>query len=256
VDNHASSIGALQRHLDARASPKTKAWWEAYLRQAIRFRGVKMDAIRQAVHEWVTEEQHANRLAPRERVDLALRLVREQQAEDKLAGILYLHEILIPEDAVVWRRDVPGFASLFDQGSIADWNTCDWFCVKVIDGLIARDGEACARTFGTWRRAGNLWRRRASAVGFVNHCKRGDQNFAGFTDLVFESYRALLASEERFAQTGAGWVLRERSLGERDRVTDFVEAHLTRFTRESLRSAVAKLPDRTAKRLLRAHRAR
>ena len=47
-----NTIPALQQQLDQRADPKTKAWWEGYLKHVIPFRGVKMAGIRAARRLW------------------------------------------------------------------------------------------------------------------------------------------------------------------------------------------------------------
>jgi hypothetical protein len=63
--------------------------------------------------------------------------------KDKLAGVLFLQEILLPEGALDWRSDLPRFVRIFDGGYIRYRNVCDWFCVKVLGPLAApRDREA------------------------------------------------------------------------------------------------------------------
>ena len=51
-----NTIAALQQQLDLHADPKTKAWWEGYLKHVIPFRGVKMADIRAVLHQWVRDE--------------------------------------------------------------------------------------------------------------------------------------------------------------------------------------------------------
>ena len=247
-------LKALQRSLAVRASAKTKAWWEAYLKGAVPFRGVKMADVRAALHAWRREEDVAQCLSRDEELALALLFFEEEHCEDKLAGILYLQEILIPEGTVRWRRDLPRLARLFDDGHIADWNTCDWFCVKVLGPLAHREGERCARAIAGWRNAPGLWRRRAAGVAFVNLAKDGDQRFDGFVDLLLEVCDATVRSDERFAQTGTGWVLRELSAAEPSRVVGFVEERLHRFSAEGLRYATEKMPGDVRKRLRQARR--
>jgi 3-methyladenine DNA glycosylase AlkD len=231
------------------ANPKTKAWWENYLKQAIPFRGVKMGDIRAAVHAWIEAERFQERLPLGEQVDLALSLFREPDAETKIAGILYLQEVLLPAGALDWRSHLPRFARLYDEGHIADWNTCDWFSVKVLGPLAQQEGEACARAIAEWRHADNLWRNRASGVAFVNLAVRGEGNFAGFTDMLLQVCATLVRREERFAQTGAGWILRELSLAEQERVIDFVEAHQDELSKEALDRAVSRMPEDIKRRL-------
>ena len=247
-------IPTLQQRLEARQNPKTKSWWEAYLKRALPFRGVKMADIRAAVHAWYQEEVKDALPSANKQKELALGLLRETYAEDKLAGILFLQEILLPSGLIAWRKDLPQFAHLFHDGAIADWNTCDWFCVKVLGPLAQREGEPCVRAIAQWRTAKNLWQRRAAGVAFVNLAKHGDTNFPGFTDMLLEVCAATVKHPERFAQTGTGWVLRELGQAESERVVRFTEDNLPSFSAEALRYATEKMSAQTKARLTRLYR--
>jgi 3-methyladenine DNA glycosylase AlkD len=246
-------IARLQQRLNARATPATREWWTKYLRGAASFRGVKMEDIRTAVHAWFEQEQLGEYLSVGQQKDLALMLLEEDHTEDKLAGVLFLQEILLPEGALDWRSELPLFARLFDDGYISDWSICDWLCVKVLGPLVGQQGESCARAISEWREADSLWQRRASVVAFANLARKGDQNFPGFTEMVLDNCSHLLGSQERFVQTGVGWVLRELGRSDQDRVIGFVEANLERFSREALKNATKYLPPEVAERLLQTH---
>jgi len=240
-------LAALQRRLDARANPTTRSWWEAYLKGAISFRGVKMQEVRESLITWYLEDQIGRRPVA-EQTELALALLRQPLAEDKLAGILMMREVLFPAGALRWRHDLGRLAALFDEGAVADWNTCDWLCVKVLALLVGHEGVACARVVAGWKTAPGLWRRRASVVTFATLAPRGDDNFAGFTDLLLDSCAELVRDPARFAQTGVGWAQRELSRPEPDRVADFVARHSAELSAEARRSATAKLPAPRARR--------
>jgi 3-methyladenine DNA glycosylase AlkD len=246
-------IDRLQLRLNARATAATREWWDKYLRGAASFRGVKMGDVRTAVHAWFEEERLAEHLSVGQQKDLALMLLEESYTEDKLAGVLFLQETLLPAGALDCHSDLPRFARLFDHGYIRDWNVCDWFCVKVLGPLIEHQGEACARAISEWREAESVWQRRASVVAFANLASKGNQNFPGFTEMMLDNCSHLLGSQERFAQTGVGWVLRELSCSDQGRVIGFVEANLDRFSREALKNATKYLPPEVAERLLQAH---
>ena len=138
-------IARLQQRLNARATAATREWWTKYLRGAASFRGVKMEDIRTAVHAWFEEEQLGEYLSVGQQKDLTLMLLEEDHTEDKLAGVLFLQEILLPEGALDWRSELPRFARLFDAGYISDWSVCDWLCVKVLGPL----GRAAGRVVRT-----------------------------------------------------------------------------------------------------------
>jgi 3-methyladenine DNA glycosylase AlkD len=246
-------VDRLQLRLNARATAATREWWTKYLRGAASFRGVKMGDVRSAVHAWFAEERLGDHLSVGRQKDLALMLLQEGYTEDKLAGVLFLQEILLPAGALDWRSDLPRFARLFDGGYIRDWNVCDWFCVKVLGPLAEQQGEACARAISEWREANSVWQRRASVVAFADLASKGDRNFPGFTEMVLNNCAHLLGSQERFVQTGVGWVLRELSSSDEGRVIGFVEANLDRFSREGLKNATRYLPPEVAERLRQKH---
>ena len=235
-------IGKLQSRLAGRANHKTKNWWEKYLKHVIAFRGVKMADIRTELHGWYEDEAIATALSAAKQKALALNLLRECYSEDKMAGILFLQEILLPSNSISWKKDLPHFANLFLRGYVYDWNICDWFCVKVLGPMAAKEGEACARAIADWKTSKNLWQRRASGVAFVYLAAKGDENFPGFTDMLLEVCAETVSCSERFAQTGTGWVLRELSICEQDRVLGFIKAHINHFSSEGLRYAMEKIP--------------
>ena len=118
-------VHRLQQRLNARATAATREWWTKYLRGAASFRGVKMGDVRKTVHAWFKEEQLGKRLSAEQQKDLALMLIEEDCTEDKLAGVLFLQEILLPAGALDWHSELPRFARLFDERYIRDWSTCD-----------------------------------------------------------------------------------------------------------------------------------
>ena len=146
----------LQKGLDRKADAACKEWWEGYLKNVISFRGVKIADIRAVMHMWISDH-HVDQLTVARQRDLALRLIRQTFSEDKMAGILFLQEVLVPNHAIRYKGDLSRFASLFTDGHIFDWNTCDWFCVKVLGPLAARQGEPCARAISRWKTSKNLW---------------------------------------------------------------------------------------------------
>jgi len=55
INMNEAYIGHLQNLLRENADPKTKEWWEGYVKQSEPFLGVKMAAIRSSVHDWHKE---------------------------------------------------------------------------------------------------------------------------------------------------------------------------------------------------------
>jgi len=239
----------LLRELGARADGKTKGFQDPA--GTVASRGVSPEKVREAV-DLVWDEE----LAPRDDrrsagLALALALLREPLADDKLAGILLAERLA--DDLVP--ADLPRLAAVFDEGSIADGSTCDGLATKLLAKLIARkpDGPAFARAVAAWKDAPGLWRRRAACVAFVPLGKKGDAAMPGLIRLVLGVCEKTVRDPERLAQTGTGWVLRELALADRPAVLAFVEGNLPLFSVEALRSVTEKMPKTVSKDLLARH---
>jgi len=239
---HPALVRRLQDALDRSSSAATRMWWERYLKGAIGFRGVGIPKIRAVLVDW-RSNSGVGSWPLADQFALALRLFEEPMAEDKLAGILFLQEYL--NDGLPWRESLGQFGSLFERGRIADWNTCDWFCVRVLGPMIAAHGGACARALSSWSRSPELWKARASVVGFVPVIAEPAHH-----PLVLRSSAVLIRREERFAKTAVGWILRELSKYDPGKVTAFVDEHLRYFSTESLRNALKYSPEATRRKFL------
>ena len=228
-------VRRLQVALDEASSATTKRWWNRYLKGAIEFRGVGIPQIRSVLADWQSDSGVGSwPLA--DQFALALRLFEEPLAEDKLAGVLFLQEYLY--DGVPWRESLRQYGSLFERRLIADWNTCDWFCVRVLGATIATHGRACAKTISMWSQSPELWKARASVIGFVPVIAELD-----YHPLVLRSSTVLVRRDERFAKTAVGWILRELSRHDSGTVAAFVDEQLPYFSRESIRNALKYFPE-------------
>jgi 3-methyladenine DNA glycosylase AlkD len=239
---HEAIVEDLARRLDERADERTRSWWDRYLKGAIEFRGVPMQGVREVVHAVWSDRRLDDR--PREeQFEIALALFAQRYAEDKLAAILVLGERLIDDLAAA---DVPFLAEPFARGHIADWSTCDWYCVKVLARLLERaaDAGAAADAIAAWKSAPGLWQRRAAAVSFVTLARHGNARLPNLLTLVLDVCSANVRDPERFSQTSVGWVLRELSRADPDAVTAFVDEHADEMSAEARRMATAKIRGR------------
>jgi 3-methyladenine DNA glycosylase AlkD len=140
-----------------------------------------------------------------------------------------------------------------DEGAFDDWNTCDWFCVKVLHRLM-EDGEPNAHSeLLSWSHSATLWTKRASLVGFVNLLPKREMD-VGFDDGFVAAAGRVAEDQRRFCQTSIGWTMRELSVRRPSLVEDFLENHLVMLSREAITNASKKLDARVRQRLLEAHR--
>lgn len=222
---------SLRNQLEERADPKAKAWWEGYVKDSAPFLGVKMGDIRTSLHHW-HQEQIAGNLDPGQQLDLALRLFEGQYTEEKLAGTLFLQEILLPMGAVNCSNDLKRFANLFTNELIYDWNICDWFSIKVLGSLIKMYAASCAERFPAWFTAENLWQARASLVAFVPVTDNKE-----YYPLIELGCQCIVKRDERFAKTAVGWILRDISKHDQSMVEEVISKNINHFSVESLKNA-------------------
>ncbi len=227
-----SHISNLLNIIEQHSDPKVKSWWENYVKGRAPFRGVKMPVVRKCLHKW-HKENIDGVLDLEQQLDLALALIKEKYTEDKLAGTIFIQEILIPKEVIKPKRDIKRLAGLFSEGHIYDWNICDWLCMKVLGELIERNGKEWAKLISKWSSAENLWQARASVVSFVRVAYNSD-----YYNMIEMSCSNLIKREERFSKTSVGWILREISKHESKLVKQFIERNLSHFSIESLRNAL------------------
>src|SRR3954449_10939887 len=104
---------------------------------------------------------------------IALALIEQRAAIDKLAGIHVLADLLGDQ---LRATDLDSFDRLFDAGHLEDGALCDAFGVQVLGTLVQRvRGRAdIARVLATWRNADTPWQRRAACAALTTLAPQGD----------------------------------------------------------------------------------
>jgi 3-methyladenine DNA glycosylase AlkD len=218
---------AVRSSLSDAADPKVKASYEWYLKQAVRFIGVRSPGVRRIYRELLptlTTHTSENLFAE------AQALLISPFAEEKQIAILLLARAARTPPSNFVRRLEP----VFDD-AVHEWATCDGVCGSVLRTLL-RDA-AMRKRIVSWSRSSNQWRQRAAAVAFVNEARHGQ-----YDDTIIGICERIVTNPERFVQLGMGWVLRELSLSDRARVLGFLRDHYASISREGLRYAIEKLP--------------
>jgi 3-methyladenine DNA glycosylase AlkD len=228
----------VRARLTDAADPKVKAAYESYLKNAVRFIGVRMPEVRRVFREL---RPALSAHSPEELFAEARTLLLSPFAEEKHIAILLLARVVRTPPSDFVRRLEP----VFDEG-IREWATCDGISGRVLRPLL-RD-PAMRKRIVAWSRSRNQWRQRAAAVAFVNEARHGAHD-----DIIIGICERIVRNPERFVQLGMGWVLRELSLSDRPRVLGFLRKHYSSISREGLRYAIEKLPTALQKTLLIEH---
>lgn len=231
----------LQTRLDALVDPASRAWWERYLEGSAPFRGVRTDNIQAALRAWHERPEVAG-LGAAEALELAHDLIRQPLIEDKLAGMLYLRDIVLSRGDVDWRAVLPSWTGLFADGALANRNACDWFAQRVLGPTARAAGRPCARAIAAWSGADNVWQQRASVVSFVDVARGGDENFRGFVGLMLALCGRVVRNPEPEAQSAVAWLLRELAVAEPAKVERFVFRNFSLMSPEAVRDATKKKP--------------
>ncbi|EDX84280.1 DNA alkylation repair enzyme superfamily [Synechococcus sp. PCC 7335] len=214
----------LTVQLSSAADEKTKQWFDNYLKGAIEYRGVKTPIATQLVISW-QRENDLSQYSTEEQLALCKALVQSRFAEDKFAGIIYLQKFL--RKTLSWPQLVSFSADLFELGYFFDWSTTDWFCVRVLDPTIIQHGLAAAEAIAEWRSAQNLWQKRASIVSF----RRATQD-TQYHSLIEQVIKELVVDDQRFIQTGIGWVLADMSKPYPQEAETLFRKYLSQLSRE------------------------
>ena len=228
------TIHDLQQRLRSSACSETRQWREAYVLDGAPFIGVAMPKIRSILHQWYGQEVE-KKFQLEEQVDLAVALVERVYTEEKLAGTVFLQEKLLPAFSLALssERNLDRFAELFDRGKLYDWNTCDWFCIKVLGPLIEVGGLEYAGRISAWCSAQNLWRARASVVVFVRLVGQCE-----YYPAIESACATLVRRSERFAQTAVGWMVRDIAKHDVAWAQRFVGEQIQHFSAEALGRAI------------------
>lgn len=200
------------------------------MKGVIPFRGVGIPRNRELLIEW-RKKNGIDRFSLEDQLELALAFFKEQIAEDKLAGILFIQNFLY--NKLPWEMLLERYKEIYEQELIFDWNICDWFCIRVLGATIKENGKKCAEVITSWKDAEYLWQARSSVVPFVNVASE-----SCYYPYIQEACAVLINREERFSKTAVGWILRDISKHDEKFVIFFVESNLKSFSKESLGNAL------------------
>ena len=214
----------LKEKLQNNADPKTKQWFDNYLKGAIEYRGLKTPHVTAIVKEWY-RDNHLDRYSLQQQLELCSLLIYSPFSEDKFAGTIYIQQFLLSK--IDYKTLLEKSNYLFQKGRFFDWSTTDWFCTRILDPSILSNKIDAATIISSWRESRNLWQRRASIVSF-----RHPSNDRIYHSLIEQTIEKLITEKERFIQTGIGWVLADMSKQHPSKAEAIFRQYLTEFSKE------------------------
>lgn len=217
-------IELLIKQLQQNSDIKTKQWFDNYLKGAIEYRGLKTPSVKKIVKNWYLTN-NLNCYTYEEQLMICSDLITSPFAEDKFAGTIYIENYLISE--IDYQILLDKFNLLFQAGYLFDWSTTDWFSTRVLSKIIIKNGIKAAEIIANWRKSANFWQRRASIVSFREASKYQD-----YHPLIEKIIDTLVKEDERFMQTGIGWLLADMSKHYPTQVEALFRKYIQRLDKE------------------------
>jgi 3-methyladenine DNA glycosylase AlkD len=118
---------------------------------------------------------------------------------------------------------------------VTNWAHCDHISPHIIGELVGRFPELHKDVF-EWTKSKNRWVRRAAAVTYVIHGRKGR-----FHRQIFRTAEAMMGDADEMVQKGVGWMLKEASNADEDAVVKFLLRRTKRTSRLVLRYATEKV---------------
>ena len=229
------TVKKLQTRLQKESHPQVRKWFENYLRDVISYRGVKTPKVTEIMDQWRLDEG-LDQWPLNKQFQVVCTLIRQKKAEDKFAGIIYIQKHLLKK--MDSKTLLEHFNRLYSENCFYDWSTTDWFCVRVLDPMIVSGGTFEAKTIADWKKSQNLWQRRSSIVSFRNVSKNKK-----YHSMIKQTIAHLVKEQERFIQTGIGWVLSDMSKQHPKVAAQIVKKHFHQLSMEVIRRHTKHLPD-------------
>lgn len=225
-------------NLKKRASPIRSQQKEKYFKNVIKFYGVDVPELSTLYKSYSSslKELLKENNGKDEIHGLVYELFLHDYSESKWIGIEIMSKILQSKTHKLNIEDLKFVEKLFDEKLAYDWGTVDCLSSKVVTSIIKNENEKSIEHLLEWSKSENLWKKRASCVSFVKIARFGKHN-----DTIIQICKNTFQSPERFAQLGAGWVLRELYLAENELVVSFLKDHYQYISREALRYAIEKM---------------
>lgn len=126
----------------------------------------------------------------------------------------------------------------------ASWATVDHIAPSVVSPLMEMYPDLMDEVIG-WADSENRWLRRASAVSFIKHARKGKS-----IRRVHTIAKKLFSDEDDLIQKANGWLLRESGKTDMKRLENFLLDNGKKIPRTTLRYAIERFPEKKRKQIL------
>lgn len=232
-----NTAARLKRRLREAADPEFRRSQQRFFKEPARTLGLRAAEVRRLAAE-AAREYRAAGLELDELLEIADSLWQSGIVEARLLAVLILSKFHRLLERRHWRH----FDGWVD--SLNNWGETDCLCCDLFSHLLEAEPQLVDR-LSAWTRSRNRWRRRAAAVALVPHARRGHHH-----DAAFAICDRLAEDRDDMVEKGVGWLLKEASRTQPQRVADYLLDNIDRLSRTTVRYACEKLPAKLRDRVM------
>ena len=228
----------LRRHSDAERAIGAKR----YLKSDLDFLVVAVPDLRREVRTWAKAHPDPDRTG-------LSRLCRALWQRDIHELRIFAIELLRAREDCLECSDIALLEWMLQRSNT--WAYVDAIAVHLVGPMVERCPQI-SKELDRWSRDESFWLRRSAMLALLLPLRRGSGDWKRFERYADD----MLGETEFFIRKAIGWVLREVSKKDPERVSEFVGSRIERVSGVTFREAVKYLPESDRERLLSAYRSR
>ena len=222
-------LDAIHNELLAVCTEKMREGQSRYFKEQVTFLGCSLPQCNRISSEWA-KKLRAEGWVYDDVLLIAERLLKAGTFEEGAVGL-----DLVSRYKKDFRESDFNIFEGWLRDYVSNWAHTDTIAPHVIGELLEKYPGLTERIF-EWTNSDNRWMRRASAVIYVLHARRGK-----FHEAIFRTADALLGDEDEMVQKGVGWMLKCASQADESAVVSYLMKNRGRTSRLVLRYATEKV---------------
>jgi 3-methyladenine DNA glycosylase AlkD len=233
-----AALEAIHRELLAICSEKMREGQSRYFKENVRFLGCSLPQCNKIAGEWA-KKLKTDGWSYDDILLIAEELLKADTFEEGAVGL----ELVSHYEKDFRESDFKIFESWLRR-YVTNWAHDDTIAPHIIGELVGKYPGLTEGVF-EWTKSDNRWMRRAAAVTYVLHARRGR-----FHKEVFRTADALLGDKDDMVQKGLGWMLKCASQADESTVVSYLMKNRDRTSRLVLRYATEKVSPENRKAVL------
>ena len=231
-------LSGVRKDLERVATPKMKAGQERFFKEEVNFIGCRLPDVRTVARKYRKMLKDDGWT-----YDDLLRLAEELLKKDSFEERTVAFSMVASMKKDFRKSDFRIFERWLNK-YVTNWAHTDDLAPRIIAEMVGRWTELQKDVF-KWTKSRNRWVRRAAAVTYVPHGRRGR-----YHKQIFKTANAMLGDPDDMVQKGVGWMLKEASNFDEKAVVKYLLPRTKKTSRLVLRYATEKVSKKNRKLVL------